>query len=431
MKRGFLRGAAYLSIASILCKVLGAAYRVPLTNILGAEGIGAYQMVFPVYTVLLTLSSTGIPNALAKTIAEGKDARSILRKSLLFFGSAGFVFSLAVYLLAGPIARLQGNPSVAAAYKALSPSVFFVSVISCFRGYRQGLDDMLPTALSQITEQTVKLAFGLTLCSLFGTTAYEKAAIATLSVTLSEAAALVFIIFFKRKDVRVGGENSSLKSILAVVFPVTLSAIALPISRTVDGFLAVNLISAERSVATARFGLYSGATESVVSVPIALCYAVAVSSVPRIAADKTSVDMRFKPIFLTLAIGSVAAVGVYFSAGLIVRTLYSSLDGASRQMLAMLIKTSAAQVIGLGLVQTCSAVLVALDKPFLSCAHLALGVVAKTVFTYVFVPNGYGVFGCALADTFTYLIVAALDLFSIIRLGRARSTVLKGQRTPI
>ena len=423
MKKGMLRGALFLSAAGVICKVVGAIYRVPLTNILGAEGLGAYQMVFPVYAVLLTLSSTGIPSALSKLIAEGKDPSQILKRSLLFFGGIGAIFTLLTYFFAENIAALQGNIDIASTYKALSPSIFIVSLISCFRGYCQGKRNMLPTALSQVVEQVVKLLFGLTLCSLFGSTPYEKAALATLAVTVSELIALIIVIIaYKKEKSDTIGENARLKSIIAIVFPITLSAIMLPLSKTVDGFLAVNLFGDNRSVATSLFGLYSGATESIISLPVALCYAVAVSALPELSSDKQSLEKRFRPIYITLAISAITGLLTYFSARLAVNILYFSLSEENKTILELLIEASTAQVVGLGLLQTSGAVLIANDRLYLPCIHLAVGIVLKIILTFVLVPNGYGVFGLSLADTFIYLFVGISDLVSVIALNKTRQT---------
>ena len=177
-----LSGALVLSLGGLLTKVLGAFYRIPLTNLLGAEGIGIYQAVFPLYSLLLTASSTGVPNGIAKMISGGdvSDGYSVLKSALTVFLPLGLIGSLVLLLLCKPISNLQGNGSAYIAYALISPSVILVSVISCFRGFFQGNLNMKPTAISQIIEQLIKLIFGLSLCSLIKGKVELKAWLATL-----------------------------------------------------------------------------------------------------------------------------------------------------------------------------------------------------------------------------------------------------------
>lgn len=422
-KNTLLKGALTLSAAGVVCKILGAIYRVPLTSVLGAEGIGAYQMAFPIYTVLLTISSTGIPNALAKLIAEGGDARSLLKKSLILFGSIGALLSVGVYFAANSIASAQGNGFAANSFRAIAPSVFLVSIISCFRGYCQGRKNMIPTAFSQVTEQLVKLALGLTFCYVFGSDPYEKAALATLAVTLSEAIALFVVIASAKRTPAVydRGESVSVKKIVSIVLPVTLSAIMLPLSRAVDGFLVINLLREEVSTATAFYGLYSGATESVISLPVAVCYAFAAAAIPEIAEDKNSEKKKLSPIAYTIIISMIIALLTYFLSNLIVRILYFSLSEENRFTVEVLLKTASAQIIGLSVLQTMTAVLIASDKLYLPCISLGAGIAVKIILTIILVPSSFGIYGCALADVVCYFVASALDSIFIIGVKRVPS----------
>ena len=179
-------GAIALAIGGFITKVIGALYRIPLTNLLGAEGIGIYQMVFPLYCLLLTVSSTGVPNGIAKLIAEGNDAETTLKSALKLFIPIGIIGRLVMAIFSSKIATLQGNSLATKSYIFISPSVLAVSVISCFRGYYQGLIDMKPTAISQVLEQVIKLIFGLSLTYAFRNNVAIGASMATLAVTLSE-----------------------------------------------------------------------------------------------------------------------------------------------------------------------------------------------------------------------------------------------------
>lgn len=145
-------GAAVLAVGSIIAKLIGAFYRVPLTNILGAEGMGIYQLVFPVYALFMTLSTAGIPTALSRIVAEhrarGEGAKKYLAAALLTLVALSALAGILVTALSRVLAEWQGNPAAAGGYVAIAPAIFFVGVIAGLRGWFQGEMYMLPTALS-------------------------------------------------------------------------------------------------------------------------------------------------------------------------------------------------------------------------------------------------------------------------------------------
>lgn len=148
-----------------IAKLIGALYRIPLTNLIGGYGMGLYQMVYPFYCLLLTVSATGIPSSIAKMTAEkrarGISDKGVLKSALILFLSIGAVGALLMTALAPVLSRAQDYPDLKSGYIALAPSVFLVSAISVFRGWFQGENKMFPTALSEVTEQVVKVGLGL------------------------------------------------------------------------------------------------------------------------------------------------------------------------------------------------------------------------------------------------------------------------------
>jgi stage V sporulation protein B len=155
-KQTFLKGAAILGLAGLLVKIIGAFYRIPLAYIIGPEGMGLYQMAYPIYTTLLYISVAGIPTAISKMVAERialghrRDAHRVFMisfKLLLILG----IITTVLLLLATPLLALYlKNQKSLYPLLAIAPSLFFVSMISAYRGYFQGMQQMVPTALSQI-----------------------------------------------------------------------------------------------------------------------------------------------------------------------------------------------------------------------------------------------------------------------------------------
>ena len=197
--RGLLAGTVILAAAGLLCKVIGAAYRIPLTNLLGAEGIGLYQLVFPFYILLLNLSSTGFPSALSTLTAERLAAGDDRGADAVFFAGlkilliAGGAFTLLALIFAPAVAGLLGNPAAAPAIRLIAPSVLFVGGIAAVRGSFQGRMNMVPTALSQLIEQLVKAAWALAAAALLMPDVQAAVNAVILGVSVSELCALTFL----------------------------------------------------------------------------------------------------------------------------------------------------------------------------------------------------------------------------------------------
>ena len=408
-----VKNAFVIAAGGVAAKILGAFYRVPLTNILGADGMGVYQLVFPFYTLLLTLSATGIPNGIARLTAERNV--NALKKSLVLFGSLGAFLSFTMFFGAERIAAFYGDLRVAAAYKAMSPSVAIVSVVSCLRGYWQGKLNMVPTAASQIVEQAFKMLFGLILCTYFGSDAAEKATFAALAVTISEFAALVYLLSVKRKK-EVYTDTVSLKEVFKAVAPITLSATAIPLSRAADGFFLVGLAGGG-AAATATLGIYGGVVEAIIALPVSVCYAISVSGIPLIAgAKKNAAENSTKVIVYTLVLSFVFALGLFLFSGRIVGVMYPRLSENESALATGLMKVSSASVVGLSVVQAFSAVAIAKGKPLVSPICLGTGVAAKMVSAAILVQKAeIGVYGCAFSDIICYFVATICFLLYIIR----------------
>lgn len=422
---GILKGAFIISLGALVAKILGAIYRVPLTNILKSEGLGVYQTVFPVYSILLVFSSSGVPSALAKLVSSGDDGEKVLSRAAALFLPLGFIGSLLMAFSAPLLAAAQGNPQAKYAYIALSPSVFLVSALSCARGFFQGENDMLPTALSQITEQTVKLAAGLTLCYLFRSNYAIAGAAACVAVTLSELAAVLFMaIKLKKRGVKTNSFNNgySLKKIIATAFPVTLSAILLPLARAYDSFTVINILKSYTENAVGLYGVYTGSVESVVGVPVALCYGAAVASLPVISSLLSKNDDRrarkkiFGALLLTLLLSALAATALFIFSGAIVNLLFGGLAPSERETAARLLSFSGVNVVLLALVQTSASILVAIGKPYVSCASLGAGLIVKAILQiFLLKIEQINIFGVLYSDISCYLIAVFCNLVYIIK----------------
>ncbi len=421
-KISVIKGAFILSLGGVITKLLGAIYRIPLTNLLGVKGIGLYQMVFPFYALLLTFSSTGVPSGTSKLVAEGNNPVRVLKSSLKVFGTAGFILSILTAIFSKSIATFQGNADAGVCYLALSPSIFLVSVISCFRGYFQGFSEMRPTAFSQILEQVIKVAFGLSFCYAFRSNFLLSVTLAVLSVTVSEfITTLYFLIKAKRRKAFVGffRERVDLKPIFSTVVPMMAVTLIIPLIRTVDSFLIINIISTYSSKGTELYGILTGAVESVISMPVSICYAVAISSIPIISRLKKQganiEDHIVKILLITLLLGCLLGLLIYLFAPLIISVLYGGLSGYARITAVECLKVSSLSIIFLSLMQTSVAIVNSLGK---FKATLISGIIAgafKIILSIILLSSPQiNIFGAIYSDIVCYFVACFINLGYII-----------------
>lgn len=420
--KSVLKGAFILSLGGILTKLLGAVYRIPLTNLLGAKGIGLYQMVFPLYSLLLTFSSTGVPSGMSKLIAEGNNPKTVLKSSLKVFVGAGAVLSVVMAVFSKVIATVQGNSDASVCYLLLSPSVVAVSIISCFRGYFQGFSDMRPTAVSQVLEQSVKLTLGLTLCYIARNDTVLSVSLAILSVTVSEIITLLyFVLKAKRKGVFQGflGCEVSLKPIFYTVIPMMAITLIIPLIRTVDSFLIINVISRYSARATELYGLLTGAVESIVSLPVSACYALAVTSIPIISNLKKQGgnygEKCLKVATLTLLAGGLLGFLTYAFAPLGIKLLYGGLSAESKAVATEMLRVSSLSVIFLSLMQTTVACVNAIGKFKVTLVSgIIAGAVKITLSIILLSMPKINVFGAIYSDIACYFVACFINLGYII-----------------
>ncbi len=426
-EKSMLKQALVLSTGAFIAKIIGALYRIPLTNLLGGEGLGLYQMVFPLYCVLLDFAGAGVPSALSKIISfergnEYKCARDVLNVSVRALSIAGAVFSVLMMTLALPISELQGNADAYLGYVFLSPSVFFVSVISCFRGYFQGLMNMKPTAVSQIIEQTVKLVFGLLFCYVFLPNVPLAVGGATLAVSLSEFVALIFLIAVYVKSKKKIGvayfyDKSEflprLKKIISYTIPVTLIGIAIPLSQVADSFLVVNILNAYRNDATVLYGLLSGTVTTVINLPVAVCYGVATVAIPMISGAKDENERRKnseRSVLITLIFSIPCAIVCAVFSPSIVKILFGRLNAAERTVTQNLLRLTSVNVIFLSLLQTSNALLIGKGKPYYPLISMGVGVAVKTALNLILlrIPE-INIYGGGIAVIACYFIATLIN----------------------
>ena len=295
-EKSFLSGALILSIGGLFAKILGALYRIPLTNIIGSYGMGLYQLVFPPYILFLTIAQAGIPTALSKLIAENNQlgnyerSRKVFRYAFICLTVLGLVSVALMASLSKVIARSQGNEATAQAFLIVAPALLFVPVTNALKAYFQGNMNMTPSGVTTVIEQVVKLAIGLTCAIKFMPDVNKAVMGAVFAITVSEFGSMlimsvVYLVHARRNKfgkIRVAKEDvkSITPAVFALAVPVALGGFVMQMSQVIDSVMVVNLLTVPN--ATQMYGLWTGPVNSMLGLPIALSGGVAVSALPSI-----------------------------------------------------------------------------------------------------------------------------------------------------
>lgn len=442
-------GASVLLIGSIVAKMLGALYRIPLTNILGAEGMGMYQLVFPVYALFMVLATAGVPTALSRTVAEkramGEDTKKYLKIAMPALVVSGVIFASIMAAMSRFLATKQGNAETYPGFLIIAPSIVLVCVISGFRGWFQGEMYMLPTALSNVVEQAVKLSVGLgvsfalakrgvlyAVCgALFGVTASEVATVIYMLATY-----LVRLKKERKREVlpriakKVGAEDehkndicndiseetaskqkhkiskAELKGLFHVALPIAAVAILMPVASFFDSVIIVNMLKAfglEKSVATAQYGILSGPVNSLINMPVVAIMSLAVAIVPSVSASRVTKDIDGVMIKSSLCVRLAYLLGIPFAFFLavfsknIIGLIYPDLSSQDMQVAVNVLLISSANVVFLSVMQIYVSLLQALDKTKYAVVSLVAAIVVKIV-SDVLLTKYIGINGAAIAS---------------------------------
>ncbi len=431
-----------LAVIGIVAKVAGALYRVPLTNTVGAEGMGLYQMVFPVYTVLLAVCGGGIANAVSRVVAKYSargDAIAAahtvkIAAAPLFAVSA--VLTAAIIIFRNDLSALQGNADASLCYLALAPSLLFAGGTAAVRGYFQGRNNMLPSGVSQLIEQSVKLFAGLCFARMFLHSGVRYAvAGALLGVTASEFTAAFYlgiryaIDARKRKNGSFGypctaarplfeaaADGILRREILSLSLPLMLGALVMPITQVVDSALVINLLvkgGEGRAQATALFGLAVGPVGTLINMPTVILSSVSVAFLPALTADlerggdggrTTKTVFEFVMMFVI----PITVAFLLFPES-ICRALYGGLPTEQIETAARILRVEAVSVFYAGVFQVSATVLQAHGNARRPTVYLAVGGAVNVALTPVLVI-ATGIYGSAAATCACYCVAAMLTV---------------------
>lgn len=421
-KQSFMQGIMTLMFSQVIIKIFGLIYKLYLTNRkgFGDTGNAIYNSGFQIYALLLTLSSIGVPNAVAKMISErnsigdSNSANKIFNVAFGLFSIIGFFGACILFFGAGYISQkwLQ-IPEAEISLIILAPSIFFVSLISVLRGYFNGHENMKPMAKSQTIEQLAKTIFTISLvelvCFAMGdkqTTKYMAAA-ANLSTTIATFISFLYLfslyILKKRKKrnnavKRMLTTREIIKNIIVIAMPLTISAILGALNKNIDSFTVVRNLKSFMSEEQAKiqYGILSGKVDTLVMFPLSFNIAFATALVPAISAAKARKDydnIRKRISFsllVTILIGMPCAIGMFTLAKPILEVLFPNASSGE-----FVYKISSLGIIFITIEQTINGALQGLGKLKVPVIALGIGAVIKVILNMVLIriPNSNFIFG--------------------------------------
>lgn len=453
-KESFMQGVLALMVSQALIKILGLVYKLYLTNRpgFGDAGNAIYSAGFQIYALLLTLSSIGVPNAVSKLVSEKtsigdhRGAHRIFVIAFVTFAVIGFIGALLLFLGAHYISNewLQ-IPEAELTLVALSPSIFFVAIISVVRGFFNGRGNMKATANSQTLEQLAKTLLTVIvveIVAIFSSSAIPEirttymAAGANLATTLATVISFLYLYTYykvRKKDLNRQIRNSVkykrkstkriVRDILAVSIPMSLSSILASLNKNIDSMTVVRGLKTfmTEEAAKTQYGILGGKVDTLTTLPLSFNVAFATALVPAIAAAKASGDMKNGKkrisfsLLITMIIGLPCTIGLMLFAQPILNLLFPNANEG-----AFIFQMSASATIFVVLEQTVNGALQGLGKSLVPAIALSIGVTVKLILNLILIPIEPSKFflggtaGAAIATTVCHIIALSIG-FNVLR----------------
>ena len=478
-KNKFLKGALVLAGANLIVKIIGAFFKVPLYRLIGPDGNGIFSVAYQIYTFMFIIATAGFPIAVSKMVAESTakgddyDAKRVFQTAALLLGIIGLAGSAVLYVFADRLAVLIGNEQSATCIRVIAPAVFFVSLVSAYRGFFQGKQNMFPTAGSEVVEAGAKLIIGIIAASLFVGMAVNPALGGEFDFSLNEIksakiqtvysatgaifgvtagtflALLLMVIIYvctsrKNKVVPVRelrSRFSIMKSLIRIAIPITIGASVSSLTSLVDlgtimnrlvinpgvfdGYshlfadgtdFAKNMVSEGwkglellQQKANTLYGVYTGQAQTMFNLPLTIVVGLSMSIVPAISASLA--QKRLGDAHSMTA--SVLRITMLFALPCAVG-FYVLSEPILHILYAdadasFLLQKLAFAVTFVALVSVTNSVLQAYGKVYYPVMNMLVGGVVKVLMNYTLIPV-WGIDAAPVATTACYAIIALLNL---------------------
>ena len=447
----FLKGTMILAISMAVVKIIGSLNWIILARVLGGEGIGIYQMGFPIYLMAITISSAGIPVAISIITAEKlahkdfRGAKRVFNVSLRLLAASGLFFSVLVFFSASWLIDSHFVRDARAYYSivALSPAIFFVTFLASFRGYLQGWQIMTPTAVSEIVEQLVRVITMLIFADLLLPQGLALAAGgASMGAGAGAIAALCVLMWFyanlkKKFQKEIEAQDNStpvesaghiVKRLLTLALPVSLTSIMLPLGANLDLLIVpqrLEVAGLSLNSATEMFGYLTGMAVPLVNLAAIFTAAMTMSLVPSISESKALNDwdsLRHKvqiAMRVALIITCPCCIGLFALAEHVAEFIYAA------PMAADAIRVMSCGIIFLGIHQISTGILQGLGHTGIPVINMLIACAVKVFLNWTLTADPvYGIKGAAFATVCDFAFAAILNMVWVYKLTKYSPSIM-------
>ncbi|MBQ9941212.1 MAG: polysaccharide biosynthesis protein [Clostridia bacterium] len=453
-KQSFVHGAVLLMASNIIVKLLGAIFKIPLRNLVGVEAMAYFNSAYSFYVLFYMISTAGLPVAISRMIAAANakgnkpEVKRIFRVSMAMFFVVGVIGTAIMVLFSKSFAASTGiGEELYLSIVAIAPTLFFICITSSYRGYFQGLQNMIPTSVSQVIEAVGKPGIGLLAGNIAIQAGYDDAQVAAfviLGVTIGVIANTLYLAIAKVSPANnqlndspeavsrsIGGISLEL---IKIAIPITISSSIMSLTNVIDTVVVVNRlmdIGVSSDLAKAYYGSYTSSAVTLFNMPPTLIYPFAISIIPVLSASfvnrdfarsKATVESTFRIaslISLPCAIGmsslSKPIIDLLFRDEVIGTALDKSditANGVSGPMLSIL----AVAIFFMGMISVTNSVLQAYGKEMTTIVSTCLGIVTKFISAYflIGVPQ-IGVYGIPMSTALCYLVIMMSNIYFMVR----------------
>ena len=446
-RKAFVSSVLVLSFSTVLVKIIGLVYKIPMLSLLGAEGMGYFNSSYEIYALLCLVATTGLPVAISMLVSSAmakssgdREQKSIFKNAMIIAIVFGTIGSLALILFSDEISALVGNHNAATCILAIAPSLLFVCVAGVYRGYFQGMSRMFPTAISQIIEVVGKLVFGVS----FSYVALKKgyginiaAAFATLGLTLGMMLSMIFLIAQKiakdkkSRDAYTGSSSSFLPTqnyysqLLKIAIPITVSSVIMGVTRITDMtliFRRLQDIGISVVEANEMYGAYTTLAMPVFSLipslitPISLALVPALSSAIKLNSLNDQTYVSQNALKLTVIFALPASFGISAFAEPVLNILFIN-QKQTVEFAAPLLAILGASVLFSCVITTSNAILHAYMKTGVPIIAMICGALVKLVSEYFLIGDArIGIFGAPISTLLCDFTVVIINVSTVVKL---------------
>ncbi len=436
-----ISGVLILTLSNMLVKVIGLIFKIPLTNIIGDEGMGYFNAAYSIYSWFYLLSTAGLPVAVSILVADcrakgkAKEIKTIFRVTLLMFILIGLA-GMSIMMGGSKIfARAIGAEPAYLSIMAIAPTLFFICISSAIRGYFQGCQNMIPTAFSQVIEAVGKLAVGILLALYSMSRGFDlptTAAYTIFGLVVGTAASMLFLTVAKilhnirepkgipEPDYLPRTTGGICAELLKISIPIALSASVMQLTNLIDSMIVINRLKSigyVEQVAVTLYGNYTALVVPMFNLPPALIYPISIAVVPlistKIAKDGvgTARDVIRRTLKVTAMIIIPCALGLSAMAEPILKMFFKA---SSAEMAAPLLSLLAISSVFVGILSVTNAILQATGHERQPIVSMLIGALVKLTASWLLI-GALDMYGTPISTFICYLTITGFNFFFVAK----------------